>query len=227
MRNNLRLWIIGSVAVIAALLAGGWFLGAQPLLAASAAETASAQQIASTNQLTRIKLAAYAKEAAEIDQLKAREAAVATAVPASLDSNGFVARINAIAQQTGVSVQSVTPGQTQAYVPPPSVSAAAAVATTGATPSPSPTPSPSATGATTVRAIPVLAATDPSITAANFTVVPMTVEVKGSAEGTLQFTHALQHDQRLFLVTGYALAGGQSGGKVLATLNGYIYALKQ
>lgn len=224
MRNTLRLWVLGSAVVIVALVAGGWFLGAQPFLAAAETASGSAAQIATTNQLTRVKLADYEKQAAHIDQLKAQEAEVAAAVPASLDANAFVQRINEIAHQVDVTVQAVTPGQAQAYAPPPSVAAAAATTaaatTPGGSPSPSPAPAPAA------PAVPVLAASDPSITASDFTVVPMTVTVKGSMEHTLQFTHALQHDTRLFLVSAYNLAGGQSGGDVLATLTGYVYALK-
>ena len=52
----------------------------------------------------------------------------------------------------------------------------------------------------------------------------MTVSVKGSKEGTLQFTHHLQHTSRLFLVSSYALSTeGLSGGTTLATINGFIY----
>jgi hypothetical protein len=223
-RNTLRLWAIGSGVLIVALLAGGWFLGAQPFLAAASAASDSAAQTAQANQLSRVKLAGYEKQAREIDQLKAQETAVASAVPASLDSNAFVARINAIAARVNVVVQSVSPGEAQAYAPPPSVALAAAATTAAAAPAASPAPTTATTS--TAPVLPVLAASDPSITGTDLTVIPVTVSVKGTTEGTLQFTHALQHDQRLYLVTGYALASAQSGGKVLATLNGYIYSLK-
>jgi hypothetical protein len=225
-KTNLRIWVIGSVVAMVALLAGGWLVGAQPFLTAASAASASASQIAMTNQSTQSRLARLAKQASDIRGLKSQEAVATAAVPASLDSNAFVARINAIAATVHVSVQSVTPGTPQAYTEPASVQAAQQAATIATQPSASPSASASAAPAPAAAPVPALAATDPSISGANFTVVPMTVAVKGTMEATLQFTHALQHDQRLFLVSGYTLAAGESGGHtVTATLTGYIYAL--
>ena len=230
MRNTLRLWVIGSVVTIAALVAGGWFVGAQPLLAAASSASQSATEVAAANQTTQIRLAALEKQSKNLGALQAEVAKTNAAVPTDLNANSFVQRINQIASSSfvDVSVVSVTPGTAQAYSPPASVTSAQQVAAAAAQPSASPSPSATAAPVAATAATPVLAATDPSITAANFTLVPMTVSVKGSQEGTLRFVHAVQTDTRLFLVTGYALStDGVSGGKVLATLNGYIYALKQ
>ncbi|MCU1474304.1 hypothetical protein [Amnibacterium sp.] len=230
MRNSLRLWVIGSVVTMAALVAGGWFVGAQPLLAAASSASDSANEIAATNQTTQIRLAGLEKQSKDMAGLQAEVDKARTAVPTSLDANSFVERINQIAASSfvTVSVVSVAPGTAQAYSPPASVTTAEAAAAAAAQPSASPSPSASAAPVAATPTVPVLAATDPSITGANFTLVPMTVSVKGTQEGTLRFVHAVQTDTRLFLVTGYSLStDGVSGGKVLATLNGYIYALKQ
>ncbi|MGN6742078.1 MAG: hypothetical protein ACTHJL_02110 [Amnibacterium sp.] len=224
MKTNLRLWVIGSVAAMVALVGGGFLVGVQPMLNIASAATLSAQQLASTNQATTVHLAQLASVSQHIDTLKAEEAAAAAAVPEALDANAFVDRVNALAAKTGVKVQSVTPSPAQAYAPPASAQAAAQAAAAAQQPAgPAPTASPAAPAAVS----PVLAATDPSITGANLTVVPMTVSVRGSIEGTLQFTQALQHDTRLFLVSGYSLSkDGVSGSKVLASLTGAIYTLK-
>lgn len=229
MRNNLRLWVIGSVAVMAALLAGGWFVGVQPFLAAASDTSDAAAQVAASNQAAQIRLAGLAKQASHLDQLQAQEQAAAAAIPATLGSNSFVDRVNAVAALRGVTVQTVSPGDPQAYAPPASVAAAqaAVVAAQTAAASPSASPSPTPAPAVVAPAVPVLAASDPSITAANLTVIPMSVSVKGGMEGTLRFVHDLQHDQRLFLVSSYALSTqGQSGSSTVATLNGFVYTLK-
>jgi hypothetical protein len=220
--------VIGSIAAMVALLAGGWFVGAQPLLAAASAASDTSSQVAATNQTSQIRLAGLQKQSKNLSELKDEEATAAAAVPESLDANGFVTGINTIAASVGVTVQSVSPGTAQAYSPPASITTADQVAAAAAAPAPSASPSASAAPvAAAAPTVPVLAASDPSISAANFTLVPMTVSVKGQREGTLRFTHALQNDKRLFLVTGYSLStDGQSGGTVLATLNGFIYALK-
>lgn len=227
MRNSLRIWVIGSVVAMVALLAGGWFVGAQPLLAAASAAADTSSQVAAANQSSQIRLAGLQKQSRNLAQLKDEEATAATAVPETLDANGFVTGINTVAASVGVTVQSVSPGTAQAYSPPASITTAQQVAAAAAAPAPSASPSASAAPVAAAPTVPVLAAGDPSISAANFTLVPMTVSAKGPRESTLQFVHALQHDKRLFLVTGYSLStDGQSGGNVLATLNGFIYALK-
>jgi hypothetical protein len=231
-RNTLRLWVIGSVAAMVALVAGGWFVGVQPLLAAASSASQSASQVASGNQSTRIRLAGLEKQSKNMGLLQAEVDKAHAAVPTTLDSNSFVQRINQIASSdfVKVSVVSVAPGTAQAYSPPPSIAAAQQAAAAAAQPSASPSPSDNGAASPIAAspAVPVLAATDPAITGANFTLVPMTVSVKGTQEGTLRFAHAVQNDSRLFLVSGYSLStDGVSGGKVLATLTGYIYAVKQ
>ncbi|HEV7624202.1 MAG TPA: hypothetical protein VGO26_08705 [Amnibacterium sp.] len=226
MKTNLRLWVIGSIALMGALLAAGFLAGVQPLLNAAASASSSAMQIAAVNHATQIRLTGLAGRSSRLDLLQQQEASAAAAVPSSLDANSFVDRVNAVAATAGVKIQSVTPGTAEAYTPPPSAQVAqlAAAARQQANPSPSPSTSAAPVAAT----VPILAATDPSITSANFTVIPMTVSVKGSMEATLRFTQALQHDRRLFLVSGYSMStDGQAKSTVLATLTGSIYTLKQ
>lgn len=234
MRNTLRLWVIGCVAAMVALVAGGWFVGAQPLLSAASDAAQSAAEVASTNQTTQVQLAGLAKQSRDVATLNAEKQTAEAAVPTTLDANAFVQRINDIATSVGAKVQSVSPGTPQAYAPPTSIATAQQAAATAAQPAPSASPSPSASASAAPAApapaatAPVLAAYDPTITGANFTVVPMTVSVKGTMESTLRFTHKLEHDSRLFLVSGYALStDGQTGSTVLATLTGYIYTLKR
>lgn len=227
MRSTLRLWAIGSVATMVALIGGGWFVGAQPLLSAASSASETASQVAAANQTTQIRLAGLEKQSKDMGALQAQVAQADVAVPSTLDANSFVQRINQIAAVKSVTVVSVAPDTAQAYSPPASVTTAEQAAAATAQPSPSPSPTDSAPPVAATPTVPVLAAADPSITGANLTLVPMTVSVKGTQEGTLQFSHAVQTDSRLFLVTGYSLStDGQSGGAVLATLTGYIYALK-
>jgi Tfp pilus assembly protein PilO len=223
-RSSVRLWLLGGVLVIVALLGGGWLVGAAPLLDAAAQAATSQQTAESQTHLMRLRLGQLQAASQRIDELKAQAAAGERAVPSRLDAEAFIRRVNEVAAKDGLTVGSIVPGDAQAYTSP----APAVVATgtpVGAAPSasPSPTPAPSAAAA---AATPVTAATDPLITASDLVVIPITVTVQGSTAETLQFAHDIQNDERLFLVNGFSTTQSGSGSGVAATLKGYVYALK-
>lgn len=203
MNLNLRIWGLVSGAAIVAVLAGGWFVGVQPQLAAADTSTQTAVGQEAQNQVTRVKLAGLAKAAAKVDAMTAQNAVLLKSVPTILKPNTFIRRVSEVAALDGVTVMSVAPGLAVPY------SAPAPVAAAGAAPAPA------------------LAATAPSITAANFTVVPVTVIVTGDADSALQFAHDIQNDERTFAVTGYQTAKAEDSADVTATLNGFIYTLKR
>ena len=203
MNLNLRIWGLVSGAAIVALLAGGWFVGVQPQLAAADTSTQTAVGQEAQNQVTRVKLAGLAKAAAKVDAMTAQNAVLLKSVPTILKPNTFIRRVSEVAALDGVKVMSVAPGLAVPY------SAPAPAAAAGAAPAPA------------------LAATAPSITAANFTVVPVTVIVTGDADSALQFAHDIQNDERTFAVTGYQTAKAEDSSDVTATLTGYIYTLKR
>jgi hypothetical protein len=204
MNPNLRIWGLVSGAAIVAVLAGGWFVGVQPQLAAADTATQTAVGQEAQNQVTRVKLAGLAKAAAKVDAMTAENAVLLKSVPTILKPNTFIRRVSEVATLDGVTVMSVAPGMAVAYT--------------------APAPAAPAAGA---AAAPALAATAPLITAANFTVVPVTVIVTGSADSTLQFAHDIQNDERTFAVTGYQTSKSEDSSDVTATLNGYIYTLKR
>jgi hypothetical protein len=204
MNPNLRIWGLVSGAAIVAVLAGGWFVGVQPQLAAAQTATQTAMGQESQNQVTRVKLAGLTRAAAKVDAMNAQNAVLLTSMPAILKPNRFIHRVSEVAALNGVTVTSVAPGIATAYTAP-----APAAAAAGA-------PAP-----------PALAVTDPSITAANFTVVPVTVIVTGGAFSVLQFTHDMQNDERTFAVTGYQTSKAEDSSQVMATITGSIYTLKR
>lgn len=203
MNPNLRIWGLVSGAAVVAVLAGGFFLGVQPQLAAADSAAQAAASTDAQNMATQAKLVSLSKAAAKIEPMKAENAVLLKSVPTILKPNTFIRRVNEVALLNGVTVMSVTPGAAVAYAPPVAV--------------------PSANG----LPAPELAKGNPLITPANFTVVPVSVVVNGSAGDVLQYSHDIQNDERTFAVTGYQTAKDETTSTVTATISGYIYTLKR
>ena len=225
--SSLRIWIIGTVVAILAVFAGGWFLGAQPLLAAAATTETSALNAQAQNQGMQVKLANLAKVAAKQSDMKVQSKVLRKAVPSILKPNTLIRRLREVAALDGVTLQSVTPGAATAYAPPPSAVPAAAPAAAPANgPTPVSTPAAAAAAAAPASTTPSIAKTDPLVTSANFTVVPVAVVVEGTADAVLKFSTDIQNDERVFLVNGYSTTV-DDGGIVTGSLSGYVYTLKR
>lgn len=204
-------WAIGAGAAMVAIAAGGVLLGVQPALSAADADDQAAQATTSQIQATQVSLAALARTAAKQPGLEVEQEKLLKSVPETLKPNTFVRRVNELAALDGVQVKGVTPGAGQAYKAP------GTGATSGST---------DATAAAPTKE-PKLAATDSRITSANLTVIPMAVSVSGPRESVIRFTHDLQNDERLFLVSNLAMTVDGVSDATTASLTGSIYALKR
>lgn len=228
--DKTRLWMIGSVIVMVALVALGWVVGIQPQLdQAAAADTQTAQVdqtiAANTAVLDRLK-----KDSANLPALKKTLASLAVSVPTESANAAFMDELNGFAATNGVVISGWAIADGQPYAAP--AAPAAPVASTGssaastATPSPSatPTPAPTATAAPApVAGMPPVVS--PLITAQNFTVVPVSFTVTGGYPNVVAFLHAAQTGQRLFLVDGLSTAPASTGAGVDAKITGYTYVL--
>lgn len=193
-----HLSLVIALVVCAVVLAGGWFLGVQPQLAAAASNQAQQTAIDATNDKNRAELTRLAAAFAGLDATKAELARLRASVPSTTDSESLVRQIDANAAAAGVQVTNVTIGDATPYAP--------ATEPTGAT-----TASPTA-GSDTDEDVPsAQPVTDPAVTDANFSLVPVTVAVQGSYDQALAFTKAMQSGSRLFLVSGIAAASEEEG----------------
>jgi hypothetical protein len=211
-----------TILLMVVLVAAGWFLVAQPQLAAAA--TANGQlgstqaQIAST-QAAINQLKAQQKD---LPKLQLKLAALRKSIPEGAESSAFIDGINALAASSNVTVTSVTMADAVPYTPP--VTAAAPTTETGTA---TPSPAPSATE--TAAPAPVAPTgwsppSDPTITPANFVAIPVSITTTGDWTSTLGFLHGLQSGKRLFLISGFTTATDDAG-IITATTDGYIYAL--
>lgn len=236
-RNRLHLVIALAIGVV--LLAGGFFLGVQPQLAAAAANREQLRTIDSTNDGYRTELARLAAQSEQLPAMRREADALATSIPSSADTASFYKEVDRVAASAGVTVDGITTSWAAAYTPPEAPAAAAGAAAEPSTEaSGSATPSPSAEPSTPVAAAP---ATDAQITGANFSTIAISIGVTGSFEQALAFTSGIQNGDRLFLVNdikstredtaadGTAPADGSAAasgsGTTTWTLSGYVYVL--
>ncbi|MCU1585285.1 MAG: hypothetical protein JWM49_1841 [Microbacteriaceae bacterium] len=216
-----RLWTIGAVLVMVALVAGGWFLGIQPQVAAAAAADQGRATTNATNATAASLLASLKKDYSDLAPLKTRLATLEESVPSGNGMSSFVSEINSLAGAHGVTVNTITVADPTPYTPP-----VAPAPTPSASASPSPSPSPSATAAAPAAPTGPAASpqvTNPKITAANFIAIPVTLAISGTYSDVLDVVSGLQSGPRLFLVD--ALSTDTKSGAVDATVGGLVYVL--
>ncbi|ANP73945.1 hypothetical protein PA27867_3009 [Cryobacterium arcticum] len=223
-----RMWTIGSIIVMVAVLVGGALLGIQPQLTAAAVANAQRMSVEASNAGQASVLDQLKKDFAGIGDLKAELAPLSASVPNGSMMPEFIDQINALAASTQVSLDGITVAEATPYA---SVEAPAAVVDPSAVSATSPaTPAPTATDTVAPRAgVPPV--TNAKISGDNFASLAMTVTVIGPYGNTLNFVNGLQSGQRLFLVSGLTTTakdvpeGEASTGEVTAVISGLTYAL--
>lgn len=232
-----KLWLIGAVIIIAGIIAGGWFIGIQPQLAASAAADAQRATVDAGNAQNEAVLVKLEKDYKSLPTLKEDLASLQKSVPMGSQTPSFVDELNALYPATGVTFVSLAVSDAQPYKSVAVTSSGGASTTTaqsGSTPTPTPsptsgdaasTPAPTATAAPAAGAPPV---TNALITDANFAAQPVSISVRGPYANVLNFVAGLQSGTRLFLVTNLsttASVSASAAGSVDATVSGLIYSL--
>jgi Tfp pilus assembly protein PilO len=197
-RNRLMLLLAALTAVV--VIAGGFFLGVRPQLDRAAAASVDAEGIESTNAVTRAELSRLREQAKTLAEQQTTLGSLRASVPASASTSAFISALNATADQAGVKVSSITVGDAQAYTPPVTLDPTTTEAGGTESPTPSATPTVAAPGTTQVPEAPA-PQTDSSITASNFSVIPVSVSVSGEFAEALAFVKGVQSGERLFLIT--------------------------
>jgi Tfp pilus assembly protein PilO len=217
-----RLWMIGAVTATIILLVAGWFLGAQPFIAAAAAADSERAGIEAQNTAQQGEIARLTEENEDISTIQAQYKDLLASIPSSSGSAAFIQGLNGLAASSGVQVTGITVSDSQAYTVPASAAVVAAP-TDGSTPAPESTSPP-------VAAVPIgsVAATSPLITPENFVGIKVGVDLKGGYPQVLSFVKGLQSGQRLVLVTGFtSTTNVDEAGVVTAHIDGMIYVIKQ
>ncbi|GAA1522398.1 Tfp pilus assembly protein PilO [Agromyces terreus] len=199
-----RMWVIGSVAAMVAILLLAWFVGIQPQLASLAAVQAQQVGIDAQNARERAVLDQLEADAGNETELQAEWAVAAASVPSGTGVPEFIDQLNALATSTGVAIERITVSDPAAYVvaPPAEVGADAA----GEADDGSGAEGETADASGSASAAPVGSATSALLTPANFATMQIGLEVSGAYPNILEFVHGLQTGERLMLVNEFEVS---------------------
>ena len=125
-----RLWIIGTVVLIALMLLGTYLLAVAPLVATTAANSAETAAVQTQNVAHEQTLKDLKEKFENIDELREKLKAVQEAVPPTPAQSPFIDEVGDIAIGNGVLVEKIVFSDPVAYIPgdstDPEVQAAAA-----------------------------------------------------------------------------------------------------
>jgi hypothetical protein len=215
-----RIISLASILVMLLIPVIGWFLVAQPQLAA--ASTADQQRVGMEAQIaaTSAIVAKLKEDSANLPELNDDLDELRTSIPAGVDPSGYIDGLDALARLNHVSITSLTVADPMAYTPAtPPVDPNAVVEDAPA----------EGDGTTPVEPVappdPAIF-TSPLIDSTNFVAIPVTIEISGEWAAALAFIDGLQSTDRLFLVTGLDTAHAESGSTtVTAKISGFIWAI--
>lgn len=211
--NKNRLWVIGAITAMVAIVAGGWLLGIAPQLAIAATANSDRVNVVATNTRNQLVLAKLKRDYENIDALKNQLLTLQHAVPPKADISSFVTELNSLAGAHKVTLKSITVSDAKPYTP---VTQAAS----------------------TQNTTPKAPQTNPKITTANFVTIPVQISVTGDYGKVLDFVDDVQMGQRLILVSSLSTTGStdskatkskasaSSGSQTVdSSIGGYIYVL--
>jgi hypothetical protein len=227
MVTNNRIWIVGAVIVMIAILLMGWFLGASPMLSQAAANDVQRASVESTNAGQEATLASIKEQFENIDALKAELAELQKALPPGSDLSTFIGELHDLEAASGVTITSITAGDAEEFVPaaplvPEVVPEAAAEGADAAAPE---AVVPEAEVAEVDPAVAAAAADAAALPVGEFIVIELTLVVSGTQAQVIDFIDAVQNGNRLFLVTGLTIAVDETDGTYQGTVPGNVYVL--
>jgi type IV pilus assembly protein PilO len=203
-------WTAGTMALCVLLLVGSWFL----LVGPRQAETVDLQEqrdaAIATNDGLELEIAQLQAQSKALPERQAQLAAIKREFPAQVQLPKLIRNLDTFATQSGVQLDSLSPGTPVAVVSAVQAPAAPAAAAGGAT-----TPSGQAA--------------PPQAAAADLLQVPVTVQVSGDYFQVATFVKRLQQMDRVALISGLAVIsqlGSESApGSVTTTLSGFVFVL--
>lgn len=215
--------IISLASILAMLLIPvvGWFLVAQPQVAAAASADQQRIDTAAQIEASSAIVDGLRADSANMDELSSELDKLRTSIPAGVDSSAYLDGLSALASASSVTIRALTVGDAAPYVaavPPVDPNAVA--------------PDASAEGAEADGAaaapVPVVdpaIVTNELITSSTFITIPVTVDVEGGWSQILDFVKGLQSGDRLFLVSKISTSEDATTGSLVASIGGFIYAL--
>jgi Tfp pilus assembly protein PilO len=217
-----RIISLASILVMLIIPVIGWFLIAQPQLAAASSADEQRADMESQIEASSAVVAQLKADSAQLPKLNDLLNKLRTSIPAGVDSSGYIDGLDALAQYNGVAITALTVEEPTNYEPATPPVDPNAVVPEDAEASEEGETAPVAPPPVVDPAI----VTNPLISSSNFVAVPVTITVAGEWSAILNFVDGLQSSPRLFLVT--SLATGVVDGdpsRLNGNIGGYIYAI--
>lgn len=193
-----RIWVFGTIVVIAVLLGGSWMLGISPRLTEAAVANMDREAVALQNEGHEATLAGLKLQVADIELLKEQLAAMQLAMPNAAALPELISQLNARAVTHGVVITSITITDPIPYIPESSTSAD-----------------------------PELVAAAVSVTDENFLGISVNMTVTGPYAQAMDFIADVQAGERLFLLHDLSLTEGTMSGDsaVILSATGQVFVL--
>lgn len=107
MKSN-QLWLIGTVVVVIALLAGTWFIGVSPQIAAAAKSSAEVKNVQTLNAAHEQTLLDLEEQVKNLKTLRTDLAALRDVIPETTLQTPFIKQISDAAIASGALIEKVT-----------------------------------------------------------------------------------------------------------------------
>lgn len=212
-----RILSLLSILVMLIIPVIGWFLIAQPQLAAAASADQQRQDVAAQVAASQLVVDKLKADSVRLPEMRKELDELRGSIPAGVDPSGWIDGLSALATISGVQITALTVSDPLAYSPAQSPNAAPATET--------PEEGDDAESTATPPDFPGIV-TSPLINSSNFVAIPVTVDVAGSADAILRFVNGLQTDNRLYLVNEFSTTADASDpNQLVGKIGGYIWAI--
>jgi hypothetical protein len=214
-----------SVLAMVVIVAIGWFLIAQPQLAAAAAADQKRAAVEAQVAASQLVVAQLKADSAKMPELLDGLNELRTSIPAGIDPSGYLDGLSALATVSKVEITGLTVSDPVAYSPPalPEGTFAPAEDETDGEAGTDEEAAGETTGPVTA-AFPGIV-TSPLIDSSNFVAIPVTIEIAGKSGPIMRFINGLQTGDRLFLVTTISTEQDAQAGQLIGKVGGFIWAI--
>ncbi len=117
LHTSSRIWTIGAVIAIVAIVAMGWFLGISPALTQAGLADTQRASVVAQNLVHEQEIVALKKQFTQLPDLRDQLAVLRSAVPIDGDLSTFLGQLHTLEQQNGVSLTSFTASSGELYTP--------------------------------------------------------------------------------------------------------------
>lgn len=210
--------VAGGAIAIAAVVAGGWLLGVQPLLASASASEQELQAVRRLNEVQTTRLEELGARGDALAGIRETVSDLERAIPSDEAMAEFLGEISSVERTTGARVISLTASPMTDLATGATSDGGATAGAPAAAASPDASATASASSATA-------AASSATAGVPGLKALPISLSALGSPQSVSDFIDALQSDGRYLSLSSIALSTDPATGESRADLVGTAYVL--